>query len=255
MTLEFAKMSGAGNDFIVIDDRANAIGEDARELAKQLCRRRISIGADGLILILPSARCDFRMRYWNADGTEAGMCGNGGRCVALFAHASGIAGKKMRFESTSGTYDAEIVGENEVRLRMADPRALLLHYDIKLKGRRIELHRINTGVPHAVLEVPDPAETPVVELGRAIREHPRFMPEGTNVDFVRVIDGNTIELRTYERGVEDETLACGTGAVAAALVMAALGRVKPPVAARTRGGWTLTILKGWPSMASSTLRR
>ena len=98
-----------------------------------------------------------------------------------------------------------------------------------------------TGVPHAVLEVPDPAETPVVELGRAIREHPRFMPEGTNVDFVRVIDGNTIELRTYERGVEDETLACGTGAVAAALVMAALGRVKPPVAARTRGGWTLTI--------------
>lgn len=241
MTLQFAKMTGAGNDFIVIDDRANSVGEDARELAKQLCRRRLSVGADGLILVLPSTRCDFRMRYFNADGSEADMCGNGGRCVARFAFQRGIAKSEMCFESRSGTHTAAVINDDEVRLAMTDPRALLLNFEIGLKGQKVKVHRVNTGVPHAVLEVDDLEQYPVFDAGRAIREHRRFMPDGTNADFVQLIDGHTIALRTYERGVEDETLACGTGAVAAAVVMAAQGKLAPPVSVRTRGGLTLTV--------------
>lgn len=241
MTLEFAKMTGAGNDFIVIDDRENVLGADAPELAKQLCRRRLSVGADGLITLVPSGRSAFRMRYFNADGSEADMCGNGGRCAAMFAYRHGIAGETMTFESRSGLHRADILSPDEVRLAMPNPRAMLLNFAVYLKGEKLRLHRVNTGVPHAVHEVEDLEDFPVVELGRAIREHSGFLPDGTNADFVRVLDRNTIELRTYERGVEDETLACGTGAIAAALTMAALGKVEPPVAVRTRAGWTLSI--------------
>ncbi|MBD3368493.1 MAG: diaminopimelate epimerase [Candidatus Eisenbacteria bacterium] len=241
MTLEFAKMTGAGNDFIVVDDRDMRIQDDARELAKHLCRRRVSVGADGLILVVPSTRCDFRMRYLNADGSEADLCGNGGRCVARFANEVGIAGRTMTFESRTGTHRAEIVSDESVRLAMPDPRALILDVELPLKGRRLTVHRVNTGVPHAVAEVEDLEDYPVVEIGRMIREHGAFVPEGTNADFVSVLDGSTIELRTYERGVEDETLACGTGAVAAAIIEGARGRVTPPVSVRTRGGPTLTV--------------
>lgn len=239
--LEFAKMTGAGNDFIVIDDRQNSIGDDARELAKQLCRRRLSIGADGLILLLPSSRADFRMRYFNSDGSEADMCGNGGRCAAKFANERGIAAERMTFESRSGLHSAEMLDDGGVKLGMTDPRAMLLDNAVLLKGERRLAHRINTGVPHAVCEVEDLDNFPVVEIGRILRFYTEFMPEGTNADFVEVIDEGTIALRTYERGVENETLACGTGAVAASLIMSALGKVKPPVAVRTRGGETLTI--------------
>lgn len=241
MTLEFAKMTGAGNDFIVIDDRGNAVGEDARELAKQLCRRRLSVGADGLILILSSARCDFRMRYLNADGSEADMCGNGGRCAARFAFDHRIAGTDLTFESRSGVHHASIVDDENVRLSMADPRAIILDFEIGVLGERIRVHRVNTGVPHAVLEVDDLAAIDVLELGRAIREHRAFVPEGANADFVTVRGEHALDLRTYERGVEDETLACGTGAVAAAITMAASGRVRPPVSVTTAGGWRLDV--------------
>ena len=241
MTLQFAKMSGAGNDFIVVDDRTNSVGEDARELAKQLCRRRLSVGADGLILVIPSSRCDFRMRYFNADGSEADMCGNGGRCVARFAREHDIAKDEMCFESRSGTHEASIIDDTDVRLAMSDPRALILSFEIGLKGEQFVVDRVNTGVPHAVLEVENLNDYPVVDVGRAIREHRRFVPEGTNVDFVEVEGPSSIALRTYERGVEDETLACGTGAVASAVVMAAQGRVEAPVSVRTRGGFTLVV--------------
>ncbi|MBN2564960.1 MAG: diaminopimelate epimerase, partial [Candidatus Eisenbacteria bacterium] len=233
-------MTGAGNDFIVIDDRANRIGNDARELAKQLCRRRLSIGADGLILIVPSARADFRMRYFNADGSEADMCGNGGRCAAKFAHSREISGPRMSFESSSGLHRAELLENGHVRLRMPDPRAMILDNPVRLRGEDLMLHRVNTGVPHAVCEVKEINSFPVVEVGRLVRYYSDFMPEGTNADFVEVLDQHSVSLRTYERGVEDETLACGTGAVAAALVTAALGRTKPPVSVLTRGGDTLT---------------
>lgn len=241
MTLDFAKMSGAGNDFIVIDDRASAVGNDARELAKQLCRRRVSVGADGLILVVPSDAHDFRMRYFNADGTEADMCGNGGRCAARFAHEIGAAGRKLTFESRSGVHRAEIVDDRVVSLAMADPRALLLETSIAVRGRKLVIHRINTGVPHAIHEVAELDAYPVAEMGRAIREHEDYMPEGTNADFVTVVDPHTVRIRTYERGVEDETLACGTGATAAALVLAARGQVESPVTVRTRGGHELVV--------------
>lgn len=241
MILEFAKMTGAGNDFIVIDNRTNAIGEDARELAKQLCRRRLSVGADGLILIIPSTTCDFRMRYFNADGSEADMCGNGGRCVAAFAHELGIAGTTMKFESRSGVHSAEVLGDDRVRLAMTDPRAMLLNVELFVDGVARTVHRVNTGVPHAVHEVDDVEDFPVFDVGRAIRMHQKFMPEGTNADFVSVLDERRIALRTYERGVEDETLACGTGSVAAAVVLAALGKVSPPVTVETRGGVPLIV--------------
>jgi diaminopimelate epimerase len=234
-------MTGAGNDFIVIDDLGDAVGEDARELAKQLCRRRLSVGADGLIMVVPSGRCDFRMRYFNADGSEADMCGNGGRCVARFAFDRGIAGRELSFESRSGLHRAGIIDDENVRLSMADPRAIILDFGIMVLGKKVRVHRVNTGVPHAVLEVPNLPETDVVGLGRAIREHDAFMPDGANADFVTVRDDHTIDLRTYERGVEDETLACGTGAVAAAITMAAAGRARPPVSVNTAGGWTLTV--------------
>jgi diaminopimelate epimerase len=234
-------MTGAGNDFVVIDDRANRIVDDARELAKQLCRRRISIGADGLILVLPSSRADFRMRYFNADGSEADMCGNGGRCAAKFAHIRGIAGSDMKFESRSGVHAATILDNGHVRLRMSDPRAMILDNHVRLRGEELVLHRVNTGVPHAVCQVEGLDAYPVQETGALVRYHDAFMPEGTNADFVEVLDEHTIALRTYERGVEAETLACGTGAVAAAVVMSALGMTKPPVAVITRGGEELTI--------------
>jgi diaminopimelate epimerase len=236
MKLGFAKMTGAGNDFIVIDDRGNAIGEDAREL----CRRRVSVGADGLILLVPSTRCDFRMRYFNADGSEADMCGNGGRCVARFAHDLGIVGREMQFETRSGLHRA-VITDDGVCLSMTEPRAMLLNFAVFLYGQKFVVHRINTGVPHAVMEVDDIEAYPVVDTGRALRHHDIFLPEGTNVDFVHVLDENRIALRTYERGVEDETLACGTGAVASAVVMAALKRVRPPVSVRTHGGDTLVV--------------
>ncbi|MEA3408840.1 MAG: diaminopimelate epimerase [Candidatus Eisenbacteria bacterium] len=234
-------MTGAGNDFIVIDDRVNVIGNDARELAKQLCRRRLSVGADGLMLIVPSTRADFRMRYFNADGSEADMCGNGGRCVAKFAHEKGIAGPAMTFESRSGLHDARILRSGDVLLNMADPRAILLDNQVQFGGEMRTLHRINTGVPHAVCEVEQLNDFPVVEVGRLIRYYTGYVPEGTNADFMEVLDEHTVALRTYERGVENETLACGTGAVAAALISAVLGKTRPPIEVHTRGGDTLTV--------------
>jgi len=234
-------MSGAGNDFIVIDDRDNAVGNDARELAKQLCRRRVSVGADGLILVVPSTRADFRMRYFNADGSEADMCGNGGRCVAKFAHVKGIAGASMTFESSSGLHGAEVLEDGDVCLKMTDPRAILMDNRLPFAGEERSIHRVNTGVPHAVCEVENLDNFPVVEVGRLIRFYTGYMPEGTNADFIEVKDQSSVALRTYERGVENETLACGTGAVAAAIISAALGKTKPPVAVHTRGGETLTV--------------
>ena len=146
----------------------------------------------------------------------------------------------MQFESRSGTHRA-VITDDGVRLSMTEPRAMLLNVNVSVYGQRFVVHRVNTGVPHAILEVDDIDEYPVVDTGRALRHHDVFLPEGTNVDFVRVLDEGRIALRTYERGVEDETLACGTGAVASAIVMAALKRVRPPVSVQTRGGDTLEV--------------
>ncbi len=242
-------MHGSGNDFIVFDNRAGRISERALpDLARRLCPRKTSVGADGLIAIHSSAlqEADFRWRFFNADGSEGEMCGNGGRCAALFALAHDIAGPRMRFETLAGIIEAT-VDASRVTIGMPSPVHLSLHRRLDVNGEAVELHGVNTGVPHAAIFV-DSAEAlescDVVGVGRAIRSHETFAPAGTNVDFVQVESGSTLALRTYERGVEDETLACGTGAMAAAVIAVSLGRTKTPVEVRTRGGEVLIVHAG-----------
>lgn len=243
-TLRFTKMSGAGNDFVVIDNRDGKIPEEGRrELIESWCRRRIGIGADGALLVEPPERAgaDFRMRYYNADGGEAESCGNGARCISRFAHIIGAAGDEQAFETKAGLYRAVIVGE-EVRLTMSDPTGLRRDVPLDLPGvpgARVDF--INTGVPHVVIFVDDIAAAPVVELGRQIRFHAAFAPAGTNVNFAQIIGPNRIAVRTYERGVEDETLACGTGSVAVALIAALKGLTASPTEILTAGGPVLKI--------------
>src|SRR5574337_470152 len=238
--LSFVKMSGSGNDFIMIDNRGGRLDIKPRALAERLCRRRVSVGADGLILVEPSSVADFRMRILNADGSEAEMCGNGGRCVARFAEMLGIAGPHMAFETLAGIIRAWVDG-SRVKLQISRPREIRLHQSIEVDGDLHEVHSINTGVPHAVLFYTDLEAVPIRTLGRTIRFHPAFQPAGTNVNCVTVLDGHTLAIRTYERGVEDETLACGTGTVASALVAATLGPVSSPVRVKVRSGEILTV--------------
>lgn len=238
--VSFVKMSGSGNDFIMIDNRARRLDVEPRILAERICRRRVSVGADGLILVEPSAAADFRMRILNADGSEAEMCGNGGRCVARFAEMLGIAGPDMAFETLAGIIRAQVNG-SRVKLQTSQPRDIRLHQSIEADGDLREVHSINTGVPHAVIFSADLEAVPVRTLGHAIRFHPAFQPAGTNVNFVTVGDGHALSIRTYERGVEDETLACGTGTVASVLVAAALGLVSSPVQVLVRSGEILTV--------------
>ncbi|HHB76399.1 MAG TPA: diaminopimelate epimerase, partial [Desulfobulbus sp.] len=230
-----------GNDFIIIDHRNPAIHPEAMaEFAALVCRRKFSVGADGLILIEDSKKSDFSWRFFNADGSAAEMCGNGARCAARFAYMHGIAPARMRFETLAGIIEAAVSDIN-VSVKMTSPKDLHLHREIEVEGKNIILHSVDTGVPHAVIFVDDINQMDVCSLGSRIRHHEAFMPAGTNVNFVgRRQDG--FKVRTYERGVENETLACGTGATAAALMAALIEKVDSPVNIMTTGGETLTIL-------------
>ena len=237
----FCKMSGSGNDFIVIDNRQKILDADhLGDFIRKVCARKVSVGADGLILIEPSPRANFRWRFFNSDGSEAEMCGNGGRCAARFAVLKEIAPPKLSFETLAGIIEAEVSGKL-VKLQMVQPTGVTLNLDIPIDGQTHQLHFINTGVPHAIKLVEDASQVGVKELGKKIRFHSRFQPAGTNANFVQVMDRTHLKVRTYERGVEDETLACGTGAVASALIVARLGLVIPPVDVQTSGGDLLKI--------------
>ncbi len=239
--IEFWKMNGSGNDFILIDNRDGKVAEEEMgHLVERICRRRESVGADGLIFVTHSDRYDFAWKYFNADGGEVEMCGNGGRCVARFAHLKGITGPNMTFETMAGPVSAEVKGRI-VKVLMPDPSGLKTDVAFSREPGWLSVDFINTGVPHLVVQLEDLSEHPVVEQGRVIRYHPTFSPEGTNADFIRVLSPDLLEIRTYERGVEDETLACGTGAIASALVASAKGMVHSPVKVRTRGGEELRI--------------
>jgi diaminopimelate epimerase len=241
MKIPFMKMSGSGNDFILIDHRKPILEEDRmKEFARKICRRRVSVGADGLILIEKSERADFKWRFFNADGSEAEMCGNGGRCAARFAWLKEIAGSSLTFETLAGILSAQVSGKR-VRLEMTKPYGLKIDEMIVIEGKKQILSRINTGVPHAVILSEDLDKVDVLRVGRAIRYHPHFAPSGTNVNFVRLENDWQLSIRTYERGVEDETLACGTGAVASALIAAFKGLVRSPVSIKTRGGEVLMV--------------
>ncbi len=249
--IPFAKMSGSGNDFIVIDNRAGIVPpEQVVTFTRAVCRRRLSLGADGVVLIeSPHAGDDahFRWRYLNADGSEGDLCGNGAMCGARFAVLHGIAPAACRFQTPSGLVEA-LVEEASARVRIAIADTSDVRRDIELNtgGRPHCLHSVNTGVPHAVLVVENAdAIGDFVELGRAVRFHDAFAPLGTNVNIVSIRGGQTLRMRTYERGVEGETLACGTGAVASAVIATALGLVRPPVQVITSSGRPLDVDFAW----------
>lgn len=238
--IPFSKINGSGNDFLLIDNRQGVMrGKDLPAFVGKVCDRSRSIGADGVIFLETSRRADFRWQFFNADGSRAEMCGNGGRCAARFAAERKIAGRVMGFETDAGLIRAVVSGRR-VKLQMTSPHSLSMSRSLTLGGRKITYSFLNTGVPHAVLFVPDLEKIDLMGTGRGIRTHRAFAPRGTNVNFVRVRKGEVL-IRTYERGVEGETLACGTGAVAAGILSALHGGVRPPVPVRTRGGEVLTI--------------
>jgi diaminopimelate epimerase len=210
------------------------------EFATMVCRRKFSAGADGLILIEESDQADFKWLFFNADGSVAEMCGNGARCAARFAYMHGIAPARVCFETLAGIIEAQVADIN-VSVKMTDPGDVQMHREITVDDETILLHTVDTGVPHAVLFVDDIAQVDVCARGSRIRHHETFMPAGTNVNFVQK-QGNGFKVRTYERGVEDETLACGTGAVAGALIAVLLDQAASPVEMITSGGDQLTIM-------------
>jgi len=239
--IKFYKMSGSGNDFILIDNRKGQMGSNHRsEFAKKVCRRRMSVGGDGLIIVEDSDTADFRWQFFNADGSEADMCGNGARCAARFAHLIGVAGSRMTFETGVGLIQAEVDREM-VRIKMTNPRDIDLAEKVRIDGRMESIHRINTGVPHTVLVVDDLETVPVESIGPLIRYHRRYAPEGTNVNFIQRRHDGTIAIRTYERGVEAETLACGTGSVAGAIVASRLFGMDAPIRMIVRSGLPLEV--------------
>jgi len=243
--IPFWKMTGSGNDFILIDNRNGRIDADrCRDLVRMSCRHKLSVGADGLILIEDDPEVDFRWRFFNADGSEAEMCGNGARCAARFAYLNGIVTKdRLAFRTMAGVIEAEIL-EDRVRIQTTAPRELVLNLSLEAERRTFLAHFVNTGVPHVVVlldSVADLESAEVFRWGRALRYHQHFQPAGTNVNFVAIQDERHLTVRTYERGVEDETLACGTGAIASALIAAAHQRVTSPVQIQTRSQETLTI--------------
>lgn len=239
--IPFSKMSAAGNDFIIIDNRGKILeSKRAKEYAQKVCRRKLSIGADGLILIEDSKKADFKWRFFNADGSEAEMCGNGGRCVARLAYLKGIAPRTLSFETLAGIIKAEVLGEM-VKLQLPLPCNLTCDLPLVLDGTSHLVDSITVGVPHVVMSVEDISNCQVVKLGKMIRFSEHFQPAGTNVNFVSIKHGSTIVIRTYERGVEDETLACGTGAVASALITHEKKGVKSPISVLTQGGEILTV--------------
>jgi diaminopimelate epimerase len=238
--LRFSKMNGAGNDFVMIDNRLGDLKLAPDQIAK-ICDRHRGVGADGVLVLERAANgADFRMRYYNADGGEAEMCGNGARCFARYA--SHVAGPKeeLSFETPAGVIGAKLQGEL-VRLQMSDPKDLRLGIRIPWPEGEIAAHFINTGVPHVVVSVNELETMDVRGLGSAIRRHELFAPKGANANFMQERGERQIAIRTYERGVEDETLACGTGVVASALVFAALKNVGGPIGVLVRGGNELQV--------------
>ena len=234
------KMNGAGNDFILIDNRAREIDLDRSQIA-HLCNRHRGIGADGVLLLeLPANRADFRMRYFNADGGEAEMCGNGARCFARFANRVAGANGKISFETQAGVISAELAS-NLVKLRMTEPTDLRLNVKLPVANENKAVHFINSGVPHVVIPVAEIENVEVRLEGAAIRHHKMFSPNGANVNFIEKRESNKIAIRTYERGVENETLACGTGIVASALIFAATENTSGPIHVIARGGDELQV--------------
>ena len=251
MRLDFVKMSGAGNDFIVLDNMESSL--DAvitSELIRNLCVRGLSVGADGILELISDPEYPFHMKYYNSDGKSAGMCGNGGRCVAVYAASKGIVPDSgvFHFRSDAGVHSAEITAPDSVRLWMTDPEIHYLDRLIAVESIDLHLSFLDTGVPHAVIMLDGSENIPFSLLAPKLREHSLFGKAGTNVDFVWIRGVSELEIRSWERGVEGETLACGTGAVASAICAAGIHGMNLPIDIIVRSGLKLTVGKnsiGW----------
>lgn len=233
--IKFTKAIATGNDFIIVDNRGLVLKNNIDQLAKQLCDRIYGIGADGLLLVEKSKQADFKMRIFNPDGSEAEMCGNGLRCMALYAKDKRIAPTDMHIETRAGIIKASIK-DDEIKVRLTDPKDIQWNLCVMIQGCPYKVSLANTGVPHVIHFVDDIENIDVKEIGAEMRYHSEFSPAGANVDFVKIINQgkNKIKVRTYERGVEDETLACGTGAVASAIISAEAEKLTSPVTVETR---------------------
>ncbi|HJT45927.1 MAG TPA: diaminopimelate epimerase [Chthoniobacterales bacterium] len=238
--LRFIKMNGAGNDFVMIDNRAGEVRLEPEQIVR-LCDRHRGVGADGVLLLENGSNgADFRMRYYNRDGGEAEMCGNGARCFARFANRVANAPAKISFQTPAGLIRGQLEGEL-VTLQMSDPKDLQLGVEVTANDAKEHVHFINSGVPHVVVPVSDAAGVDVRKRGEALRRHEKFSPAGANVNFIQKLGPKKISIRTYERGVEDETLACGTGVVASALIFAATEKVDGPISVSVRSGSELSV--------------
>ena len=237
--MPFYKMEASGNDFVVVDNRRGLL-KDPVAFTRQVCTPHTGVAADGVLLVEKSRKARFKMRIINSDGSEAEACGNGFRCIALFAHKVLGFPAQFEFETLSGIIQGSVRG-GRIRVRMAKPRDYHNQSEIVVLGHRLHYSFINTGVPHTVIFVNKLASIEVAKLGRAIRFHDTFKPKGTNVNFVEVKGKHLIHVRTYERGVEQETLACGSGSTASALISSIRGMTQAPVKVKTSGGEMLTI--------------
>lgn len=266
--IKFVKLAGCGNDFILVDARQKSFSGNPSTLARAWCDRKRGIGADGLLLALPSrkprwtkagvvqrGKAAARMRIFNPDGSEAQMCGNGLRCLVWYLHTRNSRCTEFSVETHAGVMQAQIIwpegrgaasssrsrGKERVRLYLSRPKSLRFGQKLKAAGKSYQVHFVNSGVPHAVLLVSHLEKVEMDCLGPVIRHHRLFKPAGTNVNAVRIDSPHRIAIRTYERGVEGETLACGTGAVAAVVIGTALGKLASPVQVKTAGGESLRV--------------
>ena len=241
MVLEFTKMNGAGNDFVLLDNRAGHITLTTEQVVR-ICDRHRGVGADGVMLLVPArtGKADWAWDFFNSDGSMADMCGNGARCFARYVqHATG-QNRNFTFETAAGIIAASFNGER-VTVNLTKPKDLKLNQSVPLTLGNVVIHSLNTGVPHAVMFVPDADKAMVLEQGAEIRRHAHFAPRGTNVNFVQVIGKNHIRVRTFERGVEGETLACGTGVSAAAMISSRVHGFTSPVKVQVQGGDQLEV--------------
>ncbi len=241
MVVEFTKMNGAGNDFVLIDNRAQKI-KLSRAQTVRLCDRHRGVGADGLLSLVPSVsgKADWAWDFYNSDGSTGEMCGNGARCFARFVQKLTDTNRDFTFETGAGIIKATFQG-NLVTVNLTQPKDLRLSEQVPLSNGAQTIHSLNTGVPHAVLFVPNADKAMVQQLGPEVRHHPHFRPKGTNVNFVQVLGPNHIRVRTFERGVEGETLACGTGVTASALISSRVHKFGSPVKVQVRGGDQLEV--------------
>lgn len=241
-------MTGAGNDFVLVDNRMRSFDLDWSTLAPSFCDRRYGVGADGLLVLHPAEEADFHMEYYNADGSHGGMCGNGGRCAALYVMLTGSP-SIVTFSAVHHVYKAKRLENNTISLQMKDVASLKLGIRLDILGHQLTAHFVDTGTAHVVLwheDLPAPLQEEldgegIERIGRAVRHHEHFAPGGTNVNVVKAAGEGVISMRTYERGVEEETLACGTGAVASAIISHALKNYPQTVGVITRSNERLTV--------------